>query len=473
MNINKGKHKFLVVGLGKTGFSCVEFCIKHNFLVAVIDSRDNPPYLKQLQEQYPQVQYSISANENTVIFSDVSEIIISPGVASNHQMLTQYLQLKLPLISDIELFLRSVQAPIVAITGSNGKSTVTTLVGLMAKNDGLNVKVGGNLGDPVLTLLDSSADLYVLELSSFQLETTQSLQAKVAVVLNISQDHMDRYASFEDYCQVKWIVYKNCTSAVINLDDELSYQTASLPSVDKIIQFSVRHILDNGFYCNNNAIFYNKCKLLDFSEIHLQGLHQIANILASLALGVSVGLSMFAMLQTIKIFKGLPHRCQLIGNYKGALWYNDSKGTNVGATLASIDGFGKNILDDDKKQIILILGGVGKGASFKPLGQAIAKYVKTIVLIGRDVNIIYDDLKCFCNDFKYAKSMEDAIEIICDCVLFKNIVLLSPACASFDMFENFEQRGEIFEILINKKFTNKLIANDFLDKVGRKNKNSV
>lgn len=453
--MNANKHKFLVVGLGKTGFSCVEFCLKNYFEVVVIDSRDNPPYLQNLQQQYPDVKYLIQANDASAIFPNITEIIISPGVAFDSPMLKQYLSCNIPVISDIELFLRSAKAPIIAITGSNGKSTVTTLVGLMAQQDGWNVKVGGNLGEPVLNLLDVNADLYVLELSSFQLETTQSLQAKSATVLNISEDHMDRYATFADYCQAKWKIYDNCTFAIINVDDELSYQNANLPNASHVIKFSVKQILNDGFYCKDQAIFYKQEKLLIFSEIPLKGLHQIANILASLALGFSIGLSMSAMMQAIKSFKGLPHRCQLVCEHNGVLWYNDSKGTNVGATLASIEGLGESVNGSDKKKIILILGGVGKGASFVPLGSAIEKYVKMIVLIGRDANMIYEDLKPFCNNFHYAKtvrgSLEDALNIINNNVLIGDIVLLSPACASFDMFDNFEHRGEVFSDFIKNK----------------------
>lgn len=429
----------IVVGLGKTGFSCVRYLVEHGYNVAVIDSREHPPspYLDQFQQQYPAIPCIFGANENSRIFENVSELVISPGVSLQNSMLVPYLQRGVPAIGDIELFVRAAKARIVAITGANGKSTVTTLVGLMAKEAGLKVQVGGNLGLPALDLLDEQVQLYVLELSSFQLETTHSLRAAAAVVLNITPDHMDRYPDFSAYCRAKWRIYDGCETAVINRDDPISYKGAILPA--NIVSFGLQQSQDRSFGYSEGILFYDNKNLLKINELQIKGRHQIANALAALALGQAVGLPFAAMVNALKKFPGLVHRCQWVRELNGVAWYNDSKGTNVGATQASIVGLGEEI----SGKIILILGGIGKGADFTPLRLPLSKYVKTTILIGQDAPLIRQALQdcCKIND---AASFHEAIEMAQSEAKSADVVLLSPACASFDMFDDFEHRGQVF-----------------------------
>lgn len=436
--MNSQKHT-IIVGLGKTGFSCVRYLMAHGYNVAVIDSREQPPspYLDQLRQQYPSIPCVFGANENSHIFENVSELVVSPGVSLQDPMLVPYLQRGVPAIGDIELFVRAAKVPIVAITGANGKSTVTTLVGLMAEEAGLKVQVGGNLGEPALDLLDDQVQLYVLELSSFQLETTHSLQAAAAVVLNITPDHMDRYPDFSAYCQAKWRIYNGCKTAIINRDDPTSYSGATLPA--KVISFGLQQPQDDDFGYSDGTLFYGRKKLLLIKELQIKGRHQIANALAALALGQAAGLPFAAMLNALKKFPGLVHRCQWVRELNGVAWYNDSKGTNVGATQASIVGLGEEI----SGKIILILGGIGKGADFTPLCSPLSKYVKTTILIGQDAPLIRGALQdcCKIND---AASFREAIEMAQSEAKSGDVVLLSPACASFDMFDNFEHRGRVF-----------------------------
>jgi UDP-N-acetylmuramoylalanine--D-glutamate ligase len=440
----------IVVGLGKTGFSCVRHLRQHGHAVAVIDSRSEPPYLQQLRQQYPDVPCVVGANNDAAEFVQVKELVVSPGVSLRDPMLQPYLARGITAIGDIELFLRSATAPIVAISGANGKSTVTTLVGLMAKEAGLKVKVGGNLGEPALDLLDDQAELYVLELSSFQLETIVSLRAAAAVVLNITPDHMDRYRDFAEYCQAKWRIYNGCKVAVINLDNPISYSGATLPP--KIIKFSLQKQQDrdqqnqaDNFYLSDGALFYDNKKLLFINELKIKGRHQVANVLAALALGSAVNLPCAAMVKTLKEFSGLEHRCQWVRELHGVTWYNDSKGTNVGATQASIEGLGEEI----SGKVILILGGQGKGADFSPLCKSLTQYVKTLILIGQDAPVIKKTLHGCCKICD-AASMREAILQAQKEAVSGDVVLLSPACASFDMFNNFEHRGQVFMEEVNR-----------------------
>ncbi len=422
-----------VVGLGKTGLSCIKYLSKQNVQIIGVDSRAQPPTLVELQTDFPDVQLFLG-DCNQQILDTVDEIVLSPGVSLKEPVIAAQVKRGIPVVGDIELFVRVAKAPIVAITGSNGKSTVTTLVGDMAEAAGLNVQVGGNLGTPVLDMMGSKEpDLYVLELSSFQLETTFSLQAAAAVVLNISPDHMDRYNDLSEYKAAKMRVYDNCKIAVVNRDEPYYTRT------QKTYSFGLSAHIDSEFGVLNNYLTFGTKKLLAVEDLRIKGQHQVANALAALALGTAVDIPMVAMLQTLREFSGLPHRCEWIANIDSVDWYNDSKGTNVGATVAAIKGLGQSIAG----KITLIAGGQGKGADFSDLAPVVAEYVRSVILIGEDADKIEAELSD-ASDIKYVDSMHQAVKLAKSSARSGDIVLLSPACASFDMFDNFEHRGKAF-----------------------------
>lgn len=433
----------VVVGLGKTGLSCVRFLKSRGYRVAVNDTRDNPPGLAELKAEYPDVEVSLGRLDAGLL-ARAGEIIASPGISVNEPELRAASEASgVPVAGDVELFCREVKAPVIAITGSNAKSTVTTLVGLMASHAGVDVGVGGNLGLPVLDMLRQQGEqqMYVLELSSFQLETTHSLHAAVAVVLNISEDHMDRYDSMKAYCDAKYRIFTGCRHAVVNRDDALtspavtnSLQCTSFGlDVPAAGQFGVLVRDGEKYLAQGDAL------LMPVREMKIRGDHNVANALACLALGQAAGLPMTAMLDTLRTFAGLRHRCELVSEKNDVAWYNDSKGTNVGATLAAINGLGAAI----SGKLILIAGGVGKGQDFTPLSSPLVQYARALVLIGEDgpkISAAVDDRV----QKIAARSLVEAVECALAVAQPGDAVLLSPACASFDMFKHYEDRGEQF-----------------------------
>ena len=438
MNKTTKHNKKIIVGLGKTGLSCVRYLTKQGFDVAVVDSRMSPPGLEELQQHFPDVPVSLGEFDAEVLLQ-ADELIVSPGVSLREPAIANCLRHGVKVIGDIELFARAVNAPVVAITGSNGKSTVTSLVGLMAEAAGRKVKVGGNLGVPALDLLDQNADLYVLELSSFQLETTYSLAPAAAAVLNVSSDHMDRYQDFNEYLLAKQRIYRECHVAVVNWDDGVSHAEVLLPNEAKVIGFGVGVPMVGDFGVIDSCLAYGNKKLLSVNELKIKGQHNTANVLAALALGRAIDLPLEAMLQALRSFLGLAHRCQWVANINGVDWYNDSKGTNVGATKSAIEGFGV----DNKGKVVLIAGGIGKDGDFTKLHDVVTKYVRAIVLIGQDARLIEQSLSGTSKSL-HANSMQEAVMLCANEALPGDMVLLSPSCASFDMFKNFEHRGEVF-----------------------------
>ena len=439
----------VIMGMGKTGIACLRFLIKQGVTVRIMDNRPEPPYLSTILQEFPQVTHCVGYFDPAWLAA-AQQIVISPGLSLQEPALAEAQAKNIPIISEIELFARHVNAPVVAITGSNGKSTVTTLVGEMAKQAGWRVAVGGNLGTPALDLLQHPApDLYVLELSSFQLETTNSLQPKAAVVLNISEDHMDRYANLDEYIAAKRRIYEYADTVVINLDD--ANVVAMLQPHHKHLSFSLHPHRGNftmttgkkGESCLAYLQDHSIQPLLAIDEIRLQGAVMRSNILAALALGEAVGLPMSAMLDAIREFRGLPHRCEWVATSRGVAWFNDSKGTNVGASIAAIQGL------ERAGRIILIAGGEGKGADFTPLAPVAIQHLKACVLIGRDAHLIAKALDRTIPIF-FATSMEDAVQQAEKLAILGDTVLLSPACASFDMFNSYAHRGEIFVAVVKK-----------------------
>jgi UDP-N-acetylmuramoylalanine--D-glutamate ligase len=429
----------LVVGLGPTGLSCVRFLAGGDVRLAVIDSRDHPPCLQQLRDEFPDVALFTGAFEADV-FEAAERLIVSPGVSLKEPLIEQAISRGIEVIGDVELFLREVSVPVVAITGSNGKSTVTTLLGEMVKVAGLRAGVGGNLGTPVLELLDEANELYILELSSFQLETICSLRATAAVILNLSADHLDRYESYDEYVQAKAVIYRNAKTAIVNLDDSAAMRPAKnarsisfcmqAPQPD---QYGICDIDGVQWLCRGEQL------LLQTSEIPAAGKHNQANALAALALGEAVGLPMDAMLLAIRNFRGLAHRTWFVAEIDHVRWYNDSKGTNVGASIAALEGLDMA----DGSRSILIAGGDCKGADFSPLAALLPAYVRALVLIGRDASHIDEAVDGAVSSVS-AVDMNDAVRLAAGLAHPGDRVLLSPACASFDMYENYMQRGEAF-----------------------------
>ncbi len=426
----------LVVGLGMTGLSVVRYLHKLGEAMIVVDSRDIPPALNEFKQDFSEVPLH-TGEFNKKLFVNAQRIVVSPGVPLSDPALQQARENGVEITGDIDLFAHEVDAPVVAITGSNGKSTVTSLLVLMANRAGLNAVAGGNIGRPVLDLLSDPRDLYVLELSSFQLETLQRLPMKAAVVLNVSPDHMDRYTDVNAYAMSKQAIYEHAAYAVVNRDD--AFVSKMLNHQQNVIGFTLGRP-DAGEFgiCEQDGASY-LCKgderLIDTKELKIRGRHNQANALAALALGQSIGLPMQAMLDALREFPGLEHRTQWIAEIDGVNWYNDSKGTNVGATLAAIEGLpGRHVL---------IAGGQGKGADFTPLRDIAAQRLRAVVLIGEDADRIAGVLEQVVA-VKMAGDMKEAVEAAAGLAREGDNVLLSPACASFDMFSGFAHRGEAF-----------------------------
>lgn len=423
--------KVVIIGLGLTGLSCVDFFVSRGVTPRVMDTRVVPPGLEKLPENVE--RWLGSLNDNWLQSADL--IVASPGMALAHPSLMDAADAGVEIVGDIELFCREAQAPIVAITGSNGKSTVTTLVGEMAKAAGWQVGVGGNIGLPALMLLDNPAQLYVLELSSFQLETTVSLRAAAATILNVTEDHMDRYPlGMQQYRAAKLRVYENAAVCVVNADDAM---TMPVRGADKrCVSFGA----DVGDYHLNRQqgsvwLRVKGEKVLNTDEMHLVGQHNYTNALAALALADAVGLPRATSLKALTTFSGLPHRFQLVHEHNGVRWINDSKATNVGSTEAALNGL------QVKGTLWLLLGGDGKSADFSSLSRYLQGDRIRTYCFGRDG----EALAALRPEISVqTETMAEAMRQIAEKVQPGDLVLLSPACASLDQFKNFEQRGDVF-----------------------------
>ena len=439
--------RVLVVGLGKTGFSCARYLSKHGIEVAVTDSREHPPALDELQEAYPDIAVFVGGF-NSDAFKRATCLIVSPGISLREPLIAEARARGVEIVGDIELFARNVNAPVIAITGSNGKSTVTSLIGEMAKAASMDVRVGGNIGVPALDLLyEPRPDLYVLELSSFQLETTDSLDASAAAILNISEDHMDRYYDLNDYTAAKAKVYYGNGTLVVNLDDERVMGTVNLLRQGRALTgFTINKPNEKEFgICNKNNedyICYGAELLLPVSKLKIKGNHNVANALAALALGQEVNIPMQAMLAALENFTGLAHRSQWVAEKNGVEWFNDSKATNVGAAIAAINGIQAN-------KVILIAGGQGKGQDFEPLKDVVKDKVKHLILLGEDAELLNSELSDY-TEVTFVDDLTEAVKKANEVAIGGDAVLLSPACASFDMFTGYEQRGDMFVLAVHE-----------------------
>ena len=431
----------LIVGLGKTGVSCARYLRAQGVSVAVTDSRADPPGLAALRTELPEVPI-FTGGFPPASFAAARELVVSPGVPVAEPLIQEALARGVPVLGDVALFARAAQAPICAITGSNGKSTVTTLVGQMAGACGRHVAIGGNLGEPVLDLLDEGVELYVVEVSSFQLETTPELHARAAVCLNVSADHLDRYPDLDAYTAAKARIYQDAEVAVINRDDP---RVAAMPRrADREIGFTLAAPVgddygmcprgDRPWLCRGSET------LLPEDQLPIPGRHNLANALAALALAEACGLERGPCLDALTRFRGLDHRSQLVVERLGVRWYDDSKGTNPGATVAALEGL---VPPGATHRAVLIAGGDGKGADFSPLVPAVERAARAVVLIGRDAPRIAEVLEGV-TEILRARDMDEAVALAAGTARPGDCVLLSPACASFDMFENFQHRGRVF-----------------------------
>ncbi|MGM0769667.1 MAG: UDP-N-acetylmuramoyl-L-alanine--D-glutamate ligase [Pseudomonadota bacterium] len=443
MSVIASDRRTLVVGLGKTGLSCVRYLCNQGRDVAVADSRQHPPGLEALKVGWPEVPV-YTGPFDAALFQTFNELVVSPGISIESPAIQSAQAQGAKVRGDIDLFAEAADAPIVAITGSNGKTTVTTLLGEMAAAAGRRVEVGGNIGTPALELLGRGADLYVLELSSFQLEATDELNALAATVLNVSDDHMDRYPSKMAYFQAKQRIFRGCQNAIVNLDDALS--TPMARDTLRFLCFGFHRVNPETFSTREDEqgtwITFGFDNLLLASELKLMGRHNISNVMAALALGHAAGLPMETMLAVARDFRGLPHRCEFVRRLNDVDYINDSKGTNVGATVAAID----SLAPTDGK-IVLIAGGEGKGADFSPLEAPVTLHCRAVVLIGQDASLIAERVGASV-EVVYARTMAEAVTAASRLAQPGDRVLLSPACASFDMFRDYSDRGDQFRRVV-------------------------
>lgn len=437
----------LIVGLGETGLSAARFFERAGEPFEVADSRSDPPAIGAFRRQWPDVPVRLGRFGPNQ-FSRARRIVVSPGVSLREPALANAVAAGTECIGDIELFARTADAPVIAVTGSNGKSTVTALTGALLENAGRWVRTGGNLGPPALDLLqhddDRDPDLYVLELSSFQLETTFSLRPLAAVVLNVSADHMDRHGSLAEYAAAKGRIYRGANTAVVNRDDAGAARLADRSS--RVIGFTLGEPAADDFgvvgHAGESWLAEGTRPLLPAREVPLAGAHNRANALAALALVRAAGIDPATVIDGLRHFTGLPHRMQHVATIDEVDWYDDSKGTNVGATAAAIDGL--------QRPLVLIAGGIGKDADFSALHAPVARHARAVVLFGRDAGLLAEALQGAAAIERVA-DLDAAVERAAALARPGDAVLLSPACASFDQFRDYRERGEAFAAAVARR----------------------
>ena len=456
MNAQQHNIDTVIVGLGTTGLSVARYLSEQEQEFAVVDSRKAPPCADELFQLNDKQTAHHFGDFDTPLLSNAKQIVVNPGIAIATPEIASAQQAGAEILGDIELFCRAVEStkPVIAITGSNGKTTVTTLLDLMAKESGVDIGTGGNIGTPALDLLsmskqESNKELFLLELSSYQLETTPSLQTLAAVILNLSEDHLDRYDNdIEQYAEAKSLIYKNCQHVIYNREDSYSTHFAKQSQSSKsLVSFGLDkpEAGQYGLQVQDGIEWLAKGDelILPVSEVKQVGKHNLANSLAALALGEVAGLQMPAMVKVLSEFAGMEHRTQWVNKLNQLSFYNDSKGTNVGATLSALSGL--------SGKTVLIAGGQGKGADFLPLTDVIKEKARAVVLIGEDADKISAVIDASIPHV-FADSMQTAVEKayeLGDKEAGDNI-LLSPACASFDMFDNYIQRGDAFISAVEK-----------------------
>lgn len=443
------KHSFyLVAGLGKTGLSIARYLHRKKKPFAVFDTRKEAPGLAEFKAEFPDTRVYLQDVPQDLL-SQLTDIITSPGLSLDIPLLKQAIQSGVSVYGDIECLAREIQAPVIAITGTNGKSTVTTLVGEMAKAAGYKVAVAGNIGTPVLDMLDDDHhyDLWVLELSSFQLDLTFSLSPVAATILNVTPDHLDRHHTLEAYIAAKQRIYHQANMALFNRDDLYTVPSSQSASSECISFGKDAPEAEQWGLINRDSTTYlakgDEC-FFSVESLLIKGVHNWLNALAACALAEKAGISMHHMTSVLSSFTGLSHRCQWVRSLDGVEWINDSKGTNVGATISAINGIGGAM----QGKIVLIAGGQGKGADFQELIRPVSDFVRSIVLIGEDADKMDATLKHIVPTAR-ASTLDSAVAVAKTWAKPGDVVLLSPACASLDMFRDFNHRGDVFSASVN------------------------
>lgn len=431
----------LVVGLGDTGLSALRWLRRQGARLSAADTRAAPPALSAVRSEMPEIEVHLGALHSTLL-TDKTLLVLSPGVPLAEPVVQMAIRQGIPVLGDVELFARyrPAQSRVIAITGANGKSTVTSLVGAMCKAAGLTTVVAGNIGLPVLdTLQAETPDMFVLELSSFQLETTSTLAPVAASVLNLSEDHMDRYVDMAAYAAAKARIFYDGGTQVLNRQDAWSAGMALPGRV--VVSFGTDMAPSAGDFGLLRAdgqiwLAQGETRLLDCAELSIHGEHNAANALAALALCRAAGLEYAPLLSALRGFRGLSHRIERVADIGGIAFYDDSKGTNVGATCAALSSL--------PQPVVLIAGGDGKGQDFAPLTATVREHARAVVLIGRDAAQIERVLSGSNVPLLHAASLEQAVETAYALAQVGDAVLLSPACASFDMFRNYQHRAKVF-----------------------------
>ena len=437
--------KVVILGIGITGLSCARFLHKHQVIFSVNDSRAAPISPGDFSQQFTGNTLVLGQWDSQLI-AQADVLIVSPGIDISDPAISDAITATCDVIGDVELYCRLTNTPILAVTGSNGKSTVVSLLNHVGNALGYKVQLGGNIGLPVLDQSNSAAtDFTVLELSSFQLETIKSMSPLSATVLNVSDDHLDRHKTIENYAAIKQGIYHHCTTAIYNRDDNATKPINVAGNCTQISFGNDKPSAGNfgiAKVANELQLMFGDTALIALKKLPLQGIHNALNYLAVLALGTGAGWNLSAMVSNLLNFKGLAHRCEVIESQDGIRWVNDSKATNVGATLAAIEGLAPTLYDN---KLILIAGGEGKGADFTPLTKAITEQVAYLITLGKNGREIADlRLESQQDKTQHVDSLEDAVALARVYATSNDMVLLSPACASLDMFANYVERGVVF-----------------------------
>ena len=441
--MTKGLRHTVVFGLGITGDSCVRF-LHATDRVTVVDTRADPPFAAATRRRFPDVELLLGSATAERI-ADADRIVVSPGIATSHCLLRVARERGVPLVSDIELFLEHARAPVIGITGTNGKSTVTALTGELLRAAGRNVGVGGNLGKAALDLLADEREAYVLELSSFQLERLNAGRVAIASNLNVTPDHFDRYPDMAAYAAAKQRIFVGADVAIFNRADAL---TRPASPVGRLVSVGLDAPSRGGWgIVERNGARYlanDTGEIIDADSLRIRGRHNEFNALVSLALVAATGANPASCLETLRAFAGLDHRCQTVAVIAGVTYINDSKATNVGACLAALEGLG-----DSRKHIVLIAGGDAKNADLASLREPVSKYVHDVVTLGKDAAAV-EAAVAGATQVHRVESLRDAVRFARSVARPNDLVLLSPACASLDMFKNFEDRGRQFAAAVSE-----------------------
>ena len=436
--------KVLIIGAARSGIAAAKFLLKQGAVVALNDQKPIEKWPAEALASKESGVGLLPGDPPSWLLDQIELVVVSPGVPSNIIPIRYAERAGAEVIGEVELAARYLKGRIVAITGSNGKTTTTSLIGELLRDAGLpGVQVGGNIGRALISMVDDSRDngWTVVELSSFQLETIKTFRPSIAVVLNVTPNHMDRYETFNDYAAAKHRIFMNQTQddvAVLNADDETVSSWASGLRA-RIMYFSVRKELEQGVWLRGKELIYEGQVLLNVDELKLRGLHNVENVAAAFAAGIAAGAAVESMAETAKRFNPVEHRLEFVAEIEGVRFYNDSKATSVDATLKALEAFA-----EDAGKIVLILGGRGKKAPYEPLASLVKTKVRKLVLIGEDAETIANELGGF-GSVQFASNMNDAVASSFRAAEPGDVVLLAPACASFDMFESFEHRGNVFK----------------------------